>query len=238
MNDMKKLMETLDRINEESSYDENEALIDEMETFLEETKYKIQEFKNALSSHLGYDSPTFGRARYWISSIESALDDESEWMGGPMYKMQNTIDELRDDHESEMDREPVGEYDDDDMGELASTREGIEEDFEDFDFDSTQDFIDYIAETGARKFGLEVEDQSESNGEYEMVVLNPEAMTISTIVLSESLAFDGVHFEMMRAGSGDLLDSHYFERADKATADQILDLMRMPMENTIGRRPY
>lgn len=151
MNDMKKLMETISRINEGPSYGEKESLIDEMETFLEETKYKIQELKNALSAHLGYDNPTFGRARYWLSSIESALDDESEWMGGPMFKMQNTIDELRN-----------GD-DEDDLEETYTIEGAVMVDgkavdmqsleFADVDFRDYPDFVDAWVESAAFEDG-------------------------------------------------------------------------------------
>lgn len=107
------------------------------------------------------------------------------------------------------------------------------DDADEFDFDSAQDFIDYLGEQGARKYDLEIEDQFESNGEYEVTLLNGDSMTIGVVVIGDNVAF-----ELFRAGSGEQLDSHYFERADKATADQIIDLMGMPLENTIGRRPF
>ena len=111
---------------------------------------------------------------------------------------------------------------------------------EEFDFDSVQGFFDYIGEQGARKYALEVEDQFASNGEYELTLLNGDAMTIGTVVVSETgdLEEDGVTFDLFRAGSGEHLDSHYWEVTEKWVADQIIDLMGMPLENTVGRRPY
>lgn len=140
MNEMKKLMEALDRINEVRGYDETEALIDEMDTFLEETKYKIQELKNVLSALLGHDSPAYGRARYWISSIESALDDESEWMSGPMFKMQGTIDELRDSGEDEGYGEEGLEEDSSDEGAVMVGGKAV--DMQSLSFAGV-DFLDY-----------------------------------------------------------------------------------------------
>lgn len=220
MNDMKKLMETLDRINEDPSYGETESLIDEMETFLEETKYKIQDLKGALSSRLGYDNPALGRARYWISSIESALDGESEWMGGPMYTMADTINELRSDA-----NEP-DEY--------------MEEDVEDTDygFDDVEEFMDYLEAKVHQNDDLRLEDRSTTRDGASMDIFNDATEITASVVVVESGDYenDGVQFYMYREGNP--LAEHYFEHYDTGVAEQILDLINMPMENTIGMRPY
>lgn len=121
MNEMRKLLETLSQINEMSSPNEEEEIIYALEEALVSFKDQIGDIKEMLRSYSREDSAFYGRARYWIAAIETALDKDNEWMGGNMFTMQDTIDELRNSAEREFD----SDYDDDDMGELADdVREG------------------------------------------------------------------------------------------------------------------
>ena len=106
---------------------------------------------------------------------------------------------------------------------------------EEYDFQEAEDFLDWLGEQGASRYELEVVDQAYSGEHREMTLSNDNAMTIGVV----NINIDGsVNFDMYRRGEGIPLDSHYFETMGKAAADQILDLMGMPLENTIGRRPH
>lgn len=58
---------------------------------------------------LGYDSQIYNRAKgYWYAHIVMALDKEHDFLGGSMCSMQDTIDELTEEAESEEQGLPPG----------------------------------------------------------------------------------------------------------------------------------
>lgn len=96
----------------------NESVLREGDN--EEIAYELEEIKEQIKG-LVYEAfeliPRDGmyasRARsYWYAHILTALDDESEFMGGSMHSMQDTIDEIR-----------SGDEDDDEFGDEAHERE-------------------------------------------------------------------------------------------------------------------
>ena len=64
---------------------------------LEEIKEQIKMLMGEAMDMIPRDGMYASRARsYWYAHILTALDDESEFLGGSMHSMQDTINELRD----------------------------------------------------------------------------------------------------------------------------------------------
>jgi hypothetical protein len=94
---MKKLLEAIDmndveQINETVLVEDDAAMIaDELSEIKEQIKQLTYEAMDLVPREGAYAA----RARsYWFAHILTALDDESEFMGGSMHSMQDTIDEI------------------------------------------------------------------------------------------------------------------------------------------------
>ena len=81
--------------------------IEEDAAALEELKEDIKrQMYDAWDIVQAYNGAIAARARsYWFAQIISILDDDHDWIGGSMCRMQDTIDEIREWHENQ----PTGE---------------------------------------------------------------------------------------------------------------------------------
>lgn len=214
MNEMRKLMEAV-KLNESNSDAANQ-----LEEIYQEIKSMMWEAREVARRGFGYDSTGYERAKYWISAIETALDKDHDWLGGNMFTMADTIQELR--------------------GEPDEADEYMEEDVEnaDYGFDYPSEFFDYLEAKIKQDDNLRIEDRWETRDGEAMSVFNDATAVRGEIIVNESGDYenDGVQFYMEREGH--TLDDHYFEDYDTSVADQIFDLLTMSMENTIGRRPF
>ena len=113
MNDMRKLMEAITSIEEgPEGYNEMEEIADELEDIKNNIANLIHEAANLVDGTNERDS---ARA-YWVGHIMGALDNESEYMGGSMTTMQDTIDAIREEAGEGMEDDRgtyVGDYGDD-----------------------------------------------------------------------------------------------------------------------------
>lgn len=106
MSDMKTLLEAIEKNDVEQI---NETVLSEDDHSdiayeLEEIKEQIKMLAGEAYEMIPRDGMYAARARsYWYAHILTALDDESEFMGGSMHSMQDTINELRGDGEDEDD---------------------------------------------------------------------------------------------------------------------------------------
>ena len=95
---MKKLLETVNKndveqVNETVLHEDDHS---DIAYELEEIKEQIQMLVGEAMDMIPRDGMYAARARsYWYAHILTALDNESEFMGGSMTTMQDTIDELR-----------------------------------------------------------------------------------------------------------------------------------------------
>jgi hypothetical protein len=53
------------------------------------------EAKDLVRAGFGGNSVGYERAKYWIAAIETALDKDHDWLGGNMFTMEDTIQELK-----------------------------------------------------------------------------------------------------------------------------------------------
>lgn len=106
MSEMKKLLEAVKKNDVEQV---NETVLKESDHAdiayeMEEIKEQIKMLASEAYEMIPRDGMYAARARsYWYAHIMTALDDESEFMGGSMHSMQDTINELRDGGEGEDD---------------------------------------------------------------------------------------------------------------------------------------
>lgn len=71
---------------------------------LYEIKDEIKELVYEARDLFPRNSLTYERARsYWIAHILGALDDENDYLGGSMFTMKETIEELEDPEEEDED---------------------------------------------------------------------------------------------------------------------------------------
>jgi hypothetical protein len=91
MNEMRKLMESIEQLEEAA--DPN--IVVELEGLLAEIKSMVWEAKDLVRAGFGGNSVGYERAKYWIAAIETALDKDHDWLGGNMFTMEDTIQELK-----------------------------------------------------------------------------------------------------------------------------------------------
>jgi len=213
-------MEAVERVDEGKGMSPREASA-ELENIHSEIKSMIGEAKRYVrwgfggSGEVGYE-----RAKYWISAIETALDKDHEWMGGNMFTMEDTINELNE----------AAEYNDEDEEYMKEEAASYDTDME------PEDFADSLVRAANTKENLSVDDIFHSEDSISVEITNDESMVKAHVDINIE---DGhVTIETYRDREGVLLDSHYWEGMDDGVVEQIMDLIMMPMENTIGRRPY
>ena len=100
MNDMRKLMEAVECAQGGTSVGLSEAAelseaANELSDIYEQLKELVDSAKSIVDQNLAHDYSAHGRARYWISALESALDDQHQWLGGSQFTLLDTIEELQ-----------------------------------------------------------------------------------------------------------------------------------------------